>query len=528
MTTAPPATAAQAGDGTTGPTGARRRRRRVPPRAWPALLAVVLVVAVLVRLRSASVLWLDEALSVEISRRPVPDLLDALRRDGSPPLYYLLLHAWMEVFGESATATRALSTVFSLLTLPVVWLAGRRLGGAPAAWAATLLVAVSPFAVRYATETRMYALVQLLSALGVLCVLRALERPSALRLLPVALLSGAIALTHYWGLFLLAATGLVLLGLSLRGDARRAARRTLLALVAGGVLFLPWLPDFLFQVSRTGTPWAAEPTFADVYSTVVVWTGAGSEASIVLALLVLSLVLLAVAGHRLADGVRVGRPVHRTPLLVLAAGGGSLVLGVLAGIVVGAGFAPRYSSVALVPVLLVAAVGLRALPERARRVALVVVAVTGLAGVVGQPAQTTRTQAGLTAAALERQLMPGDVVVYCPDQLGPAISRRLPATADQVVYPTFDDPALVDWVDYAERNEDANPFRFARTLDTRTEGAVFVVWSPGYRTFDRQCEALNETLRGLRGTPTSVLRPQGGYGEQSTVERYPARTSTGR
>ncbi len=499
-----------------------------------ALLVVVILVSVLVRLHSASVLWLDESLSIEIARRPVPQLLEALRRDGSPPLYYLVLHVWMILFGESATATRALSTVFSLAALPVMFATGRRLGGSTVAWGALLLLAVNPFAVRYATETRMYALVQLLALLGVLAVLRALERPSYLRLLLVAVLSGSLALTHYWALFLLAATGLVLVGLSLSG--RSAARRVLVALVAGGILFAPWIPDFLFQVRRTGTPWAPTPSFSDLYRTVNEWSGGNSPWGIVLTLTVLVLLVLAVAGHQAGpstdgvqggpSGVRVGGPLHRRAAVLLTAGLGAVLLGLVAGMVVGAGFAPRYSSVALAPVLLVAATGLRALPRTALAVTLAVVTTTGLAGVVGQPFSTTRTQAGLTAAAIQPRLGPGDVVVYCPDQLGPAVSRRLPAGTDQVGYPLLDDPSLIDWVDYEQRNDAADPVRIAERLDARAAGAVFVVWAPGYRTFGRQCEVLNETLRGLRGRPTNLIRIRSGYREQAIVERYPVRTAT--
>lgn len=508
-----------------------RPRRSSPARIVPAVLLVVILVSVLARLHSSSVLWLDEALSIEISRRPVPDLLDALRRDGSPPLYYLVLHVWMAIFGESSGATRALSTVFSVAALPVMFATGRRLGGPTVAWGALLLLATNPFAVRYATETRMYALVQLLALLGVLAVLRALERPSSGRLLAVAVLSGCLALTHYWALFLLAAAGLVLVGLALRGPDRHAPRRVLVGLLAGGVLFAPWLPDFVFQIRHTGTPWAPTPSLSDLYRTLVVWSGEGTPWAVVLTLTLLGLLVLAVVGHRqqtvpgTPGGVRIGSPLNRPVAVLLAAGLGALLLGILAGIVVGAGFAPRYSSVALAPVLLVAAIGFTALPRRALAVALALVTVTGLAGVVGQPFSTTRTQAGLTAAAIDARLGPGDLVVYCPDQLGPAVSRRLPAGTAQVGYPLLDDPSLIDWVDYEQRNDAADPVRIARILDARADGAVFVVWAPGYRTFGRQCEVLNETLRSLRGTPTNLLRLRSGYKEQAIVERYPARTS---
>ena len=55
--------------------------------------------------------------------------------DGSPPLYYLLLHGWMAIFGETEAATRALSLVFALVAVPVAyWPATPSSTAAPACW----------------------------------------------------------------------------------------------------------------------------------------------------------------------------------------------------------------------------------------------------------------------------------------------------------------------------------------------------------------------------------------------------------
>ena len=75
------------------------------------ILAVAGVIAVGVALRfiARSDLWADEVLSVNIARLPLGDLREALRHDGAPPLYYVLLHIWMDVFGTGNEAVRALS-----------------------------------------------------------------------------------------------------------------------------------------------------------------------------------------------------------------------------------------------------------------------------------------------------------------------------------------------------------------------------------------------------------------------------------
>ena len=111
--------------------------------------------------------WIDEGLSVGIADRPLSDIPAALRLDGSPPLYYALLHVWMAVFGSSETATHALSLLFAVLAVPAAWWAARGLFGADApAWLAALLAATNPFLTQYAQETRMYALVALLGMLA--------------------------------------------------------------------------------------------------------------------------------------------------------------------------------------------------------------------------------------------------------------------------------------------------------------------------------------------------------------------------
>src|SRR4051812_31391842 len=59
--------------------------------------------------------WIDEGLSVGIASHPISDIPHVLRQDGSPPLYYVLLHVWMSVFGHSEAATHWLSEVFAAL-----------------------------------------------------------------------------------------------------------------------------------------------------------------------------------------------------------------------------------------------------------------------------------------------------------------------------------------------------------------------------------------------------------------------------
>src|SRR5437588_6557520 len=172
----------------------RSDRRAV---ALTVAVAAVVVVGVALRFLTSSHLWLDEALTVNIARLPLSRIPHALRHDGSPPVYYVLLHWWTAVFGSGDVATRALSAVFAIATLPLIWVAGLRIGGRRMAVAALVLLAASPFAIRFATEARMYSLLGLLALAGYLFLRRLLERPSVGAGAGLTVVTGLLLLTHY-------------------------------------------------------------------------------------------------------------------------------------------------------------------------------------------------------------------------------------------------------------------------------------------------------------------------------------------
>ena len=306
------------------------------------LICVIAVwVGVLVRLYSGSTLWLDETLSVNISALPVSGLFDALRHDGSPPFFYLLLHGWMDLFGTSDLAVRSLSTLVSLAALPAGYQLGRRLGGREAGLAAVVLLATNPFLIRYATETRMYSLIVLLVLVGALLTVRAVATPTLGRLWPVALTAGLLSLTHYWTIFLLIAAVVTLGVLGFRND-QRVYWRPAGAILAGQILFLPWVPAFLYQARNTGTPWAPSAQLTDVVLAIRDWSGGPRWFAWPLAAALVAL---------LVSAFRPKAPTAVRALAWCAASG--LVIGLIASGVAHAGYASRYTSpsIALVLVL---------------------------------------------------------------------------------------------------------------------------------------------------------------------------------
>ncbi len=198
--------------------------------------------------------------------------------------------------------------------------------------------------------------------------------------------------------------------------------------MAGCLTFLPWLPTFLFQSRHTGTPWATPANFAAMVSAIASFAGGTSSQGRALALLFFALAGLGLFGlavdRRHVDLDLLTRPRGR-PLAIAVTG--TLAAAIIGGFVTRSAFDARYASVVFVPLLLLVALGIATFRDRRVRAGMVVAAgVLGLAGSLPN-VTTNRTQAGQVAAHVKASGKPGDVIAYCPDQLGPAVES--PAAA---------------------------------------------------------------------------------------------------
>jgi mannosyltransferase len=263
---------------TTAPAAARRRNlpdfdlhtpdwlERVP--VWLRFGGSIVVLMLLSSfLRSLSIngqFWMDEALSVGISSHSLTAIPGVLRHDGSPPLYYLLLHVWMSVFGSSETATHALSLVFGTLTVPASAWVSWSLWGRRAALIAAVLFALNPFITAYSQETRMYTLMALLGLLATAGFIHGFIYRRRRYLILFSVCQALLLYTHAWGIFFgvgaALAFGLVW-KLSPAQERRPLLRDGVFSFGAAGVLFLPWLPTLLYQATHTGSPWDPTPNF---------------------------------------------------------------------------------------------------------------------------------------------------------------------------------------------------------------------------------------------------------------------------
>ena len=151
-------------------------------------------------------LWRDEDATWWAASLPLADLRKLVETVDVVLLpYYVLMHGWMAVFGDSPAAMRVPSALFMAVAAALIALIGRRLFDAPTGLIAGLLVPAIPVVSRYGQEARPYAMAMLASVTAVLLLLRALERPTVWRWLAYTLAVVWIACSHIVALMALAA-----------------------------------------------------------------------------------------------------------------------------------------------------------------------------------------------------------------------------------------------------------------------------------------------------------------------------------
>ncbi len=93
-----------------------------------------------------------------------------------PPLYFVMVRFWAQMFGDSVAAIRSFSAFLSLLAFPCIyWLCLELFGSSLVGWLACALIAVSPFQLVYAQEARQYSLWTVVILLSSASLLRAMR-----------------------------------------------------------------------------------------------------------------------------------------------------------------------------------------------------------------------------------------------------------------------------------------------------------------------------------------------------------------
>jgi mannosyltransferase len=240
--------------------------RRLPAWARTSLILFILCLAsAYIRTRViGQQFWEDEGITVGISSHSFGSIPGIMKLDGSPPLFYMMLHVWMQLVGNGQAATHWLSGISALLTIPISYWGVLRIAGKRAALMTATLMAFSAFLDYYAQETRMYAFMTLLGLIGTIGFIRGFVFRERRYVIMFSLAEAAMLYTHNWALFYGAAgvVSLIILyyisGPEIRENLIKDA---VYAYLGAAILFAPWVPTFITQALHTAAPWDTAPRF---------------------------------------------------------------------------------------------------------------------------------------------------------------------------------------------------------------------------------------------------------------------------
>ena len=232
-----------------------------------ALLAIF-VVGLALRLYAlgSESLWWDEVYAIRKMAHPGPlEIVRLSSTDNNPPLFYLILHYWILLAGNSEFPVRLPSALAGGFAVLVMYRIGTLLFDRGAGLLAAVILALSAYHIRYAQEARAYGLMVFLTLLSFYFFIR-LTKGGVSRYASVGyVISTALLMyTHFYGVFLIAAQIIYVL------VSRENVRRWIVPAGVLLLLYIPWVVLLAITVLspegawQSGTTWIPEPTLGDI------------------------------------------------------------------------------------------------------------------------------------------------------------------------------------------------------------------------------------------------------------------------
>lgn len=181
----------------------------------------------------------DEPYTLYHAQESLGDLFSVLQRDNNPPLFFIILHFWIKVFGISETSARFLPMLFSSTAVIFIYLIGRKYYGIVVASGACLLYSLSNLNIMESHDTRAYTLFVLLSTLSIYFYLRVSESEDIKKpAIALTVINTLLIYTHLLGFFILLIE--VIYTLAIPSIRKRFFQLHLKSTIVCGLFYLPY------------------------------------------------------------------------------------------------------------------------------------------------------------------------------------------------------------------------------------------------------------------------------------------------
>jgi mannosyltransferase len=188
--------------------------------------------------------FIDEAFSHQLAGHSIGDIFAGAASESNPPLPMILFHFWQK-WARDEWQLRLLCLILNLVTIPILYGLGNRMGGRAAGLAAAALGAFSTYQIEFSQIYRYPALAILIGSACYYLLWRWIESGRSGFLPAIAAVFILGLYTHYFFIFLVLSANLFVFVWSIRDWKRLASWFASQAVVAAA--FAPWILAFMKQ-----------------------------------------------------------------------------------------------------------------------------------------------------------------------------------------------------------------------------------------------------------------------------------------
>lgn len=241
------------------------------------IIVSIVILAFLLRIYNIDKegLWGDEIFSVMAARGTITEIVGTVNYgDLHPPFYYIVLHFWMKLFGDSEFSLRFISATFGILSVYVIYRVGKLIFNEKIGLLSAFLLSISYIGIRYAQEARSYSLLLLLILLSnyyfiaIIKDTREKEKRDIKHIVGYFICTILLLYTHYFGIFYVIAQNLYYI-LIYRKDIRLWITVQFLMLLSFSFL----VPIIIGKIGRGVGSTRTKPDTDIIYSTFEYFVG---------------------------------------------------------------------------------------------------------------------------------------------------------------------------------------------------------------------------------------------------------------
>ena len=207
---------------------------------------------------------LDEPFTIFHAQFPVWDILSLpAQNEPNPPLFMLLLHFWIKLFGIDPISVRILPLLFNAITVVFIYAIGKKFFNLWTGLLASSIFILSTYHFYFGLETRTYSLLTMATTIALFYFLSLLETPNRKTIIYLIITNSILIYSHYFGFFILL---MQFIGGLFYLKNKKIILSIFIVLLSTGILFIPMISIVINQFfhSSKGT-WVQPPTNADYY-----------------------------------------------------------------------------------------------------------------------------------------------------------------------------------------------------------------------------------------------------------------------